>query len=649
MNKNVEEMKKIVAVLNKSSVEYYKFDNPTLLDIQYDNMYDRLVELEKLTGVTLAGSVTQKTEGYLLKTLPVCEHDEPMLSANKTKDINVIKEFCSKGNTYSSWKLDGLSMSLYYNGGKLTKALTRGNGEFGEDVTAQAKFIKNIPLEIPYDKELNLRGECVISWAEFKRINDLLPDGEKYSHPRNLAAGTIRQLNTSIVKERNINFIAFECITDFGNVLKYSDLIFLSDIGFDVVERAIMGVEDSIAYFDPEDYKFPVDGIMFEYSNNAFAKSIPSTTKFAGCRMALKWKDELYETTLLNIEWGTSRTGLINPVAVFKEVDLDGAMTRRASLHNVSIIEALKLGIGDTITVYRANKVIPQIYENLTKSGTYKIPTTCPICGSPAEIKNNNGVKTLYCTNKDGCKSKVINKIVHFAKRDCMDIDGLGENTIEKFIDMGILKNIEDIYNDEIWSKNKRRIINMSGFGKTSYDNLISSIEKSKHTTLTNFLLSLGIPYTGMSICRKISAYCNGSVEKFIELYKSNFHWDKIDDIGITTLCSIIEYMDKNIKTVELLSEKLSFEEEKYSENSSGILFNKTFAVTGTLERMSRRDMVKKIQSLGGKFVKTVYIPKIGDFYLINNDIDSVSSKNKEAKEKGINIITEDDFYNMIS
>jgi len=647
--KDVKRMHTLIKILNNASIMYHKYDDSVLTDKQYDDYYAELLDLENKMNIIMSNSPTKNIEGGILESLPVVKHVKPMLSCDKTKDVSIIKNFATKKMSYASWKLDGLTLVLTYRDGKLFQALTRGNGEYGEDVTAQASFIKNLPTTIPRKGELVVRGECVISWENFNKINENMDVDKKYSHPRNLAAGTIRQLNTALVKERNLDFILFECVTDLGNDFKETNFRLLESFGFTVVERCLLGVEDSIKLFNPEEYKYPVDGIVFEYNSIPYSISLGKTSKYENCRMALKWKDEVYETKLVGIEWNTSRTGLINPVAIFEEVDLDGAMTTRASVHNVSIVKRLRLGIGDTISVYRANKVIPQIYENLTKSNNCEIPEVCPICGAKANIVENDGVETLHCTNTSGCKAKLINTLIHFTEKDSMDIDGLGESTIERFVDLGILHKIEDIYDDEMWAKNKALIVNLQGFGELSYSNLMSAIKVSRNTTLTKFLTSLGIPYTGRGTCKKISDYCSGDISKFIEYYYSFFKWCTIKDVGAITECAISDYLDLNISLVENLSKELSFEVEKEEEVISNVLSGKVFAVTGELNKIRRANLVKLIQEMGGKFVKSVSKPKVGELYLINNDVTSKSTKNEEAKKLGIKIINEDVFFSMIS
>lgn len=646
----IDRMTDLIEKLNQANEMYYKYDKSVITDKEFDDRYNELLELEKSTGIIMASSPTRKVGGALLETLPVHKHVKPMLSADKTKDIEIIKKFANKRLSYGSWKLDGITIVAEYNNNELVKAVTRGNGMYGEDVTEQVKCISNIPLKIPYKGSLVVRGECVMSWKEFDRINnELLEQGkEKYSHPRNLAAGTIRQLDTNIVKSRKLSFIVFECVTDLGNEFKFDDFTLLEHLGFTVVDRIMMGVSETIKYFDPRTYIYPVDGVMFEYSSRHYSQSLGATSKFENCRMALKWEDETYETKLLNIEWNTSRTGLINPVAIFEQVDLDGALTTRASLHNVSTIKDLKLGIGDTITVYRANKIIPQIDKNLTKSNTYEIPNICPICGYDAITKNNEGVLTLHCSNKNGCKAKLINKIEHFSNRSGMDIDGLGESTIERLVDIGMLTKIEDIYNEELWKRNKKKIIDMQGFGEVSYENLMNSINKSRCTTLSKFLTSLGIPYNSIGNCKKISIHCKGDINTFIELYHSCFNWSKIKDIGNVASKNLEDFINDNYETIMFLIKELSFEIEKEEEVLSKRLSAFTFAITGALEKISRRDLTKLIQSEGGNVSKKIIKPKTGEMILINNDPNSGNSKNIDAKKMGIKIITEEEFFELI-
>lgn len=438
----VKRIKELNKQLQKASYAYYGQDNPIMSDKEYDDLYNELANLEKVTGCILAGSPTQKVQGYVLEGFKKVEHSKPMLSADKTKDINEIKKFINNEDFYCSYKLDGLTLVVKYIDGKFTQGITRGNGLVGEDVTEQCRFIKNLPMQISNKNPIELRGECVISWEEFRRINRQLD--MPYSHPRNLAAGTLRNLDLNIVKERNLSFVVFEMVHP-SFIHKWDGLKVLEELGFECVGRAKGRVEDCIEGMQPEFYKYPTDGLIFEINSSELSKFLGSTSHHECCRMALKWEDELYDTTLKDIEWNTSKTGMINPVAVFEPVDLDGAITTRATLHNISYIENLQLGIGDTIQVYRANMVIPKVHSNLTMSNTWKLPDKCPCCGGKVEIHNENGSKTLHCINSE-CKAKLLGKLVRFVSKNAINIDGLSEQTVQKFIDLGWLKSFKDIY-----------------------------------------------------------------------------------------------------------------------------------------------------------------------------------------------------------
>lgn len=507
----VNRIKELVSILQKASYAYYGLDSPLMTDKEYDDLYDELSALEKETNCLLAGSPTVKVQGFVLDGFTKVKHTKPMLSANKTKDTNEIEKFVSGKSFYGSYKLDGLTVVVRYKNGEFIQGITRGNGIEGEDVTEQCRFIKNLPMNIPYKKDLELRGECVISWDEFRRINKNLDTS--YSHPRNLAAGTLRNLDLNIIKERNLSFVAFECVTDMKKDSKSATLIDVHNMGFEIVpitklNSAVNQVNDAL---QPEFYQYPTDGIIFELDSRRLSESLGATSHHECCRMALKWEDELYDTVLEDIEWNTSKTGLINPVAVFEPVDLDGAITTRATLHNVSYIENLQLGIGDTIQVYRVNMVIPKVHSNLTMSNTWKLPDKCPCCRGDVEIHNENGSKTLHCTNPD-CKAKLLGKLVHFVSKNAINIDGLSEQTLQKFIDLRWLESFKDIY---YLSEHKNEMYKLDGFGKKSVDKLLESIEKSRNTTLDRFIYGLCIPLIGRTASKDIANNFNYDYEQF--------------------------------------------------------------------------------------------------------------------------------------
>lgn len=644
MNK-VEEIKNLTAELLQYCHEYYDLDSPTISDTDYDKKFDELKALEDETGFWLATSPTRKVQGQLLDCFTKVKHSKPMLSAAKTKDINEIKKFIGDHEFYCSYKLDGLTLVVRYENGNFVQAVTRGNGEIGEDVTAQAKMITNLPMKINYTDKLELRGECVISWKNFNEINETL--NEPYSHPRNLAAGSLRQLDTNITRDRKLSFVVFECVSDVWNIVdglcdsKELALRWLSTLGFETVSRCRGKIDDCIEAMQPEFYQYPVDGLIFEMDNIDYSRSLPATAHHEGCRMALKWADEMYETTLRNVEWNTTRTGIIAPVAIFDEIDLDGALTTRATLHNLSIIEQLELGIGDTITVYRSNMVIPKIDDNLTRSNTLKIPNKCPCCGHLTLVKYTDNSKVLICTNLD-CTAKKLAQFTHFVSRKCMNIDGLSERTLELLISTKLIKNFRDIYH---LSEHRDKLVTLDGMGKKSVENLLNSVEKSRDIKLENFIAALGIDGVGLSAAKTISKYFKGSFTEFNNAFWNRFDFTKLDDIGETTANSIDIYMANHSEEVYALANEMNFIVEETK--SSGINLNgKSFCITGSLEHFANRDaLVQSIEAHGGKYVSSV--SKKTD-YLINNDKTSTSGKNKKAMDLNIPIISEEDFINMI-
>lgn len=642
---NVEKIKSLTAELLQYCHEYYDLDSPTISDTDYDKKFDELKTLEDETGFWLATSPTRKVQGQVLDCFTKIKHSKPMLSAAKTKDVNEIKKFICNQPFYCSYKLDGLTLVVRYEHGNFIQAVTRGNGEIGEDVTAQAKMITNLPMHIDYKDKLELRGECVISWKNFNEINETLD--EPYSHPRNLAAGSLRQLDTNITRDRKLSFVVFECVSDVWNIIdglcdsKELALRWLSTLGFETVSRCHGKIDDCIEAMQPEFYQYPVDGLIFEMDNIDYSRSLPATAHHEGCRMALKWADEMYETILRDVEWNTTRSGVIAPVAIFDEIDLDGALTTRATLHNLSVIEQLQLGIGDTITVYRSNMVIPKIEDNLTRSNTLKIPNKCPCCGHLTQVKYTDNSKVLMCTNPD-CAAKKLAQFTHFVSRKCMNIDGLSERTLEALISHGFVNNYRDIYH---LTDHKAKLYKLDGMGKKSVDNLLESIENSRNVKLENFITALGIPNVGLSAAKTISNYFKGSFIEFNNAFWNRFDFTKLDDIGGTTAQSIDIYMSNNSEEVYSLAQEMNFIVEETK--SSGVdLSGKAFCITGSLEHYSNRDaLVKAIEDNGGKYVSGV--SKKTD-YLINNDKASTSGKNKKAIDLNIPIISEEDFIKMI-
>lgn len=640
-----ERIKELVDILNKASKAYYQDAKEIMSNFEYDALYDELVQLEKDTGIVLANSPTVNVGYEVVSELPKEQHESPMLSLDKTKEVNVLADFAGDKKSLLSWKLDGLTVVLTYEQGKLFKAVTRGNGEIGEVITNNAKTFKNIPLSIPYEGRLVLRGEAIIKYSDFEKINREIEDAQaKYKNPRNLCSGSVRQLNSEITAKRNVNFIAFALISaenvDFKNSIEHQYL-WLEQQGFEVVERKEVtssNMEETVKYFAEKikEYDYPSDGLVLMYDDIEYGLSLGRTAKFPRNGIAFKWEDEQAETTLEYIEWSPSRTGLINPVAVFKPVELEGTTVTRASVHNISIMEELKLGDGDTIKVYKANMIIPQISENVTKSGKCIIPEICPACGERTEIKNDNGVKTLYCPNKQ-CPAKHVKLYSLFVSRNAMNIDGLSEETLEKFIDAGYIHEFADIFN---LSRYQKEIVETPGFGQKSYDNLIDSLNKAREVELHALLYSLGIPNIGVANAKLICKYFNNDIEKITHATAEELV--KIDGIGDKMAVKFVEYFSdkENIKKFNNLLNELTIikEENNEEQNMAGL----NFVVTGSVERFANRNKVKDyIEKRGGKVTGSV-TSKTN--YLINNDLLSNSSKNKKAKELGIEIINEEQF-----
>ena len=639
-------IKELTDILHKASVTYYQYDNPVMTDKQYDDLYDELEALEKETGIILSGSPTQKVQGYILKGLEKQKHSKPMLSAAKTKNINEIKEFVKGKQYYCSYKLDGLTLVVIYENGELKTALTRGSGEEGEIVTEAAKMISNLPKKIVYNGRLELRGECVVSWENFNYINEKLE--EPFSHPRNMAAGSIRNLDTNIARDRMLEYVVFECVDgeNFKCDSKIVNLYALSELGFTIVTNAPnTNVDDNIEFLTPEKSKYAVDGLIFEIDSEKLSKSLGATSHHENCRMALKWEDETYETTFREIEWSTTRSGVINPTAIFDTVNIQGSDVSRATLHNLSFIEELELGYGDTIEVYKSNMIIPKVHDNLTRSNTWSYPSKCPCCGSSTEIHSANGSKSLHCTNPD-CPAKFISKLTNFVSKNGMDIKGLSENTLEVLVDKGYVKSFKNLYCLESF---KKELSALSGFGARSVNKLLKAIEDSRNVDLSHFLTALGIPLLGKSTCKDIAAYCHGSIDEFIFITGNTIlEFATIDGIGTTVIDSLDSWWSDNAEMVfELLEElKIIVPEEKDTSKFGNDLNRATFCITGKLTHFANREtLIQSIESHNGKYLSGVS-SKLN--YLINNDKTSTSGKNKKALDVGCKIISEQDYLKMI-
>ena len=644
----VTRMKELVQKLNEAAKAYYQEDREIMSNREYDALYDELEQAEKITGIVLADSPTVRVGYEAVDALPKETHESPMLSLDKTKDREVLRGFIGNHKTLLSWKMDGLTIVLTYENGELQKAVTRGNGIVGEVITNNARVFRNIPLKIAYQGRLVLRGEAIITYSDFERINNSIEDVDaKYKNPRNLCSGSVRQLNNQITAERNVRFYAFALVSaqdvEMHNSREFQ-MEWLRTQGFEVVEYRVVtseNLDEVMDYFAEKivTNDFPSDGLVALYDDIAYGESLGSTAKFPRNAFAFKWADEVRETTLREIEWSTSRTGLINPIAVFDPVELEGTTVSRASVHNVSIVKDLKLGIGDTIQVYKANMIIPQIAENLTQSGNLEIPDTCPVCGQEAKIICENDVEALYCMNPD-CVAKKIKAFTLFVSRDAMNIDGLSEATLEKFIAKGFIHNFGDIFEIE---KYRDEIVTMDGFGEKSFDNLISSIEKAKDTTLAKVIYSLGISNIGLSNAKIICRYFDDDLDKIRSAKEEEI--SAIDGIGPVIAGSLTKYFAKpeNNQKVDHLMGYLHIVKEEKADNQ--IFAGKNFVITGSLERFSNRGEAKNlIESLGGKVTGSV-TGKTN--YLINNDVNSNSSKNKKARELGIPILSEEDFLKL--
>ncbi len=641
-----ERMKELVALLNKASKAYYATDTEIMSNYEYDKLYDELTELESKTGITLADSPTVNVGYESVDELPKEKHERPMLSLNKTKSREELADWLGDKEGLLSWKLDGLTIVLTYENGTLSKAVTRGNGEVGEVVTNNARTFVNLPAVIPYKGKLILRGEAVITYKDFEEINAAIPEADaKYKNPRNLCSGSVRQLNNEITAKRRVRTYAFNLVEadhDFKGD-RENQFKFLKENGFEVVpyvrvtkDTTLDAIEDFAKKI--ETYEVPSDGLVMTYCDMEYAASLGRTAKFPRDSIAFKWADETAETHLREIEWSASRTGLINPVAIFDPVELEGTTVSRASLHNISYIEDLKLGIGDKITVYKANMIIPQIAENLTKNGILTIPDTCPVCGSKTEIRKENDSKTLICVNPE-CDAKRIKAFTLAVSRDALNIDGLSEATLEKFIAKGFIHEFADLYR---LSRYKEEISSMEGFGDKSYINLIEACEKARTTTLARFLYALGIAGVGSANAKILARYFDEDYEKIKSASAEEIA--EAEGFGGVLASAVYEFFlnEKKIKEADDLYNELTITKSTAGSEENAAISGKTFVITGSVEHFANRSELKEyIEERGGKVSGSV---SAKTDYLINNDVTSTSGKNKKAHELGVKIISEEDF-----
>ena len=655
INAKKQRMKELIEILDKAAKAYYADSAEIMSNAEYDELYDELENLEKETGIVLAGSLTKKVGYEVLSSLPKKAHKEPRLSLAKTKEVAELESFLGDKEGILMWKLDGLTIVLTYENGELVEALTRGNGEIGEVVTENARFFENIPLVIPYKGSLMVRGEAIIKYSDFNRINDEITDvAEKYKNPRNLCSGSVRQLSTEVTASRNINFIVYEDL-EGGEKFKtrVEELNYLESLGFTVVDHPLVtrdSLEAEVRTYEKriKSYDIPSDGLVLQFNDIAYGNSLGKTAKFPRHSIAFKWKDETAETILREIEWSASRTGLINPVAIFDPVELEGTTVTRASVHNVSIMRGLKLGVGDKIKVYKANMIIPQILENLTGSDAEEVPEFCPVCGGKTELKDEEGVQTLYCTNPD-CMAKKLKLLTHFVSRDAMNIAGLSEMTLEKFVGENMIHELSDVFK---LSGHREKIVSLEGFGEKSYNNLIESIDKARETTAVRVLYSLGIANIGLATAKLICRFFDNDIERITKAKPDEL--TQIDGVGEVMAGVFADYFnkDENLRTLEHLLLEVHIENAEANANDEGssegsnTISGLTFVVTGDVEKFkNRRELSDFIESKGGKVTGSV-TGKTD--YLINNDLTSNSGKNKKAKELGIKIISENEFLELV-
>ena len=640
-------MEEKVAFLNRAAEAYYQRDEEIISNLEYDRLYDQLQALEKETGIVLSGSPTVRVGYEVVSGLPKERHPSPMLSLDKTKDVTALKDWLGDKAGLLSWKLDGLTIVMSYEGGKLTKAVTRGDGITGEVITNNARVFENIPLTIPEKGPVTVRGEAVISYRDFEKINETIGDADaRYKNPRNLCSGTVRQLNNEITAGRHVKFYAFSLAEGKDAQFRHQQFQWMKEQGFetveyvkvnaDTVEEAVNGFQERIGAFP-----LPSDGLVLTFDDIEYGRSLGATAKFPRDSIAFKWKDEMRETTLREILWNVSRTGLINPIAIFEPVELEGTTVSRASVHNLSIVKELALGEGDEIRVYKANMIIPQVAENLTRSGTAQPPDKCPVCGSDTVIEDDNGVETLHCPNPE-CPAKRIKAFTHFVSRNAMNIEGLSEATLERLVDEGMVREFADLFDLGKW---RDRIVTMEGFGEKSFDNLTAAAEKASHTTPARLLFGLGIPNIGVANARMIARECGDDWDRICSLTEEEL--TAIDGIGAVMASGYVKFFHdgEKLKLLSHLMPKLELVKES-DEGRSDQLAGLTFVITGKVEHFDNRDALKAaVEKAGGKTSSAV---SSKTDYLINNDISSGSSKNRKAKDLGIPIITEEEFLKMI-
>lgn len=647
----LERIQDLVTRLNKASYEYYNTGHPIMDDAEFDYLLDELQRLEAESGIVLKDSPTINAGSKVAKEQKKITHEHQMLSLDKIHSVDEIQKFLNKEWGIASIKLDGLTVSATYIKGKLTRLETRGNGDVGTDIMIHKNSIEGLPQKIKHSGKYVVDGECIVTYDRFYDINATLGEDEKFSNPRNMASGSLNLLDSNVSAKRGLTFLVWNVIEDtelFRNSMK-DNFDNASSLGFFVVPHTCLYHHDDATVNDVLKqmkaqagfYGYPMDGVVFSFMDIQYGKSLGKTGHHFNNSVAYKYEDELYETKLTDIEWNTSKTGLINPVAVFEPVDLDGAVTTRATLHNISYIENLQLGVGDTIQVYRANMVIPKVHDNLTRSNTWQLPTKCPNCGGDVEVHNENGSKTLHCTNSD-CKAKLLGRLTHFVSKNAVNIDGLSEQTLEKLIELGWLKSFQDIYR---LSEHKDEMSKLDGFGKRSVEKLLDAIEKSRSITLDRFIYALCIPLIGRSASKTIAKHFKSDYDSFHDALFDEFNFTHLDDFGETMNKSLhVWYVNNKHMMRELVCE---FTFEKVEEKSSEVdLSGKTFVITGSLIHYKNRDeLVSVIESMSGKVSGSV---SAKTSYLLNNDINSTSSKNKKAKELNVPIITEDDFIKMI-